>query len=64
MNLLFISGEHEHVITLAFNFTDPMGITFYILYILEYPKYLMGMDMEIDFKNLMGMGADIYGDDF
>jgi len=32
-----------------------MDITFYILYILEYPKHSMGMNMGIDFENLIDM---------
>ena len=35
---------------------DSMYITFYILYIPEYPKYPMGMGMGIDFENPMDMG--------
>jgi len=54
--LLFTNDEHEHVIVPAINFMDRMGITFYILYIPEYLKYPMGMDIGIDFENPMEMG--------
>ena len=49
-----MSDEYEHVIILALNIMDSMGITFYILYIPEYP---MGIGMEINFENSMGKGV-------
>ena len=51
-----MSDKQEHVITLLLNFTDLMDITFYTLYIPEYPKYPMGMGigMGMTFENEYG----------
>ena len=48
-----MSDEHEPIPTLALNFTEPMDMIFYILYILKYLKYPMNMGTRIEFENPM-----------